>query len=176
MAKHWGKLGFLIASSAVPLVAYAHVYLSEEQALGSLFPGEKFTRKLVELKPDEVKKIEDVSGERVRNTSLVVWTGAAGNTVIIDQALGKHEFITYALGLTKARAVEGIEILEYRETYGYQIREEPWRKQFQGKDAKAALKLGKDIVNISGATLSCSHVTGGVRRLLQTYEVIRERI
>ena len=33
------------------------------------------------------------------------------------------------------------------------------------------LKLTEDIKNISGATLSSRHITGGVKRLLSTYAI-----
>jgi hypothetical protein len=33
------------------------------------------------------------------------------------------------------------------------------------------LKLDSDIKNISGATLSCRHITDGVKRLLSFYEI-----
>ncbi|MDE3162418.1 MAG: FMN-binding protein, partial [Acidobacteriota bacterium] len=68
--------------------------------------------------------------------------------------------------------VKGVEILEYREAYGGQIRDPEWQKQFLGKDASAKLQLGKSIRNISGATLSCKHITDGVERLLVTYELV----
>jgi Na+-transporting NADH:ubiquinone oxidoreductase subunit NqrC len=62
--------------------------------------------------------------------------------------------------------------MDYRETYGYQIRNPAWRKQFVGKTYQSDLKLDKDIMNISGATLSCRHITDGVKRLLSFYELV----
>ena len=61
--------------------------------------------------------------------------------------------------------------MDYRETYGGQIRDQKWRAQFVGKTSKSALKLDSDIKNISGATLSCRHITDGVKRLLAFYEI-----
>ena len=34
------------------------------------------------------------------------------------------------------------------------------------------MKIDKDIENISGATLSCVHLTDGVRRILHTYDLV----
>ena len=61
--------------------------------------------------------------------------------------------------------------MDYRETYGGQIRDQKWRAQFLAKTSKSTLKLDSDIKNISGATLSCRHITDGVKRLLAFYEV-----
>ena len=91
---------------------------------------------------------------------------------MVDRVLGKHEYITYALALTSDGAVSGLEILEYRETYGDEIRNAAWRRQFVGKRSAQRLVLGQEIRNISGATLSSRHVTDGVRRLLATYQLL----
>jgi Na+-transporting NADH:ubiquinone oxidoreductase subunit NqrC len=68
--------------------------------------------------------------------------------------------------------VRDVEILEYRETYGGEVRNAAWRQQFVGKRFGSGVQLGKDIKNISGATLSSRHVTDGVRRLLATWELL----
>ena len=65
-----------------------------------------------------------------------------------------------------ALAVKQIEILSYRESHGFEIRLPAWRKQFVGKAEGSVLQVGEDIANISGATLSCTHVTDGVRRIV----------
>ena len=70
----------------------------------------------------------------------------------------------------RERMLRGIEILDYRESHGGEIRDAKWRAQFLGKTAADPLQLDRDIRNISGATLSCRHVTDGVKRLLALYE------
>jgi hypothetical protein len=42
-----------------------------------------------------------------------------------------------------------------------------------GKTAEAPLRVGEDIANISGATLSCTHVTEGVRRIAAVVALAR---
>jgi Na+-transporting NADH:ubiquinone oxidoreductase subunit NqrC len=74
--------------------------------------------------------------------------------------------------LTKEGKVKDIEILTYRETYGGQIRNPKWLAQFFGKDHTEILKLDKQIRNISGATLSCRHVTDGINRLTHTWDQV----
>ena len=67
-------------------------------------------------------------------------------------------------------AVKSIDVLAYRESHGDAIKLAAWRAQFTGKRATDPVKVDADIRNISGATLSCRHVTEGVHRLLQIYE------
>lgn len=92
--------------------------------------------------------------------------GGALGWLLVDQVIGKAEAITYALALDPHGAVLGLEVLEYRETHGGEIRLPAWRRQFVGKTTEDPVRLDSDIHNISGATLSCRHVTDGVRRLL----------
>ena len=46
------------------------------------------------------------------------------------------------------------------------VRLPAWRRQFVGKDKRDKLRVGEDIGNISGATMSATHVTDGVRRIV----------
>ncbi|MBC7690720.1 MAG: FMN-binding protein [Methylotenera sp.] len=157
----------------VPHVARAEVFLSAEQAAQLIFPTVVMTRKEVVLTPEQIKKIEASLGDTIKNPKLLTFVGPKGEIVFVDQVLGKHEFITFAVGMNADGSVRGIEILEYRETYGSQVRNAEWRKQFLGKNSKSELKLTSDIKNISGATLSSAHVTAGVKRLVHTNEVLR---
>lgn len=158
-----------LASIAVP--GFANTYLTVEQAQQAIFPGSAVTPFGITLTPDQQKNIESRSGVRVRSRDLKVWKVSGGGWFLLDEVLGKHEYITYALGLSGGGTVKQIEILDYRETYGYEVREVTWRRQFIGKTIQAPLKLDGDIRNISGATLSSRHITEGVKRLLATYEV-----
>ena len=156
---------------------YGVQYLTLEQAQKSCFgPDAKFEGADIRLSKEQAKTIEARSGVRVRLNDQRVWKVVADGKLegwfILDEVLGKHEFITYALALSADGAVKRIEVIEYRETYGHEIRNEPWRAQFTGKKYGAKLKLDEDIKNISGATLSCRHITDGVKRLLATYDLV----
>jgi Na+-translocating ferredoxin:NAD+ oxidoreductase RnfG subunit len=107
----------------------------------------------------------------VPRDEVQLWKSGDGKYFVVDQVLGKHELFTIALGLNEDSSVRQVEILDYRESYGYEVRNERWRKQFIGKTPAASLNLGDDIKNISGATLSCRHITDAVKRLLATYDI-----
>lgn len=86
--------------------------------------------------------------------------------VIVDSVVGKFEQIDYAVALDAAGKVLGVEILTYREGHGAEVRLPAWRNQFVGKTVADPVRIGSDISNISGATLSCTHITDGVHRLV----------
>ncbi len=100
-----------------------------------------------------------------------IWKTADGSWLIVDEVLGKHEMITYAVGINSKGEILGIEIMEYVESYGYEIQGDDWRRQFIGKTASHPIKLNQDIQNISGATLSAKHVTDGVKRVMALYDI-----
>ena len=158
-------------SALVAPSTFAVQYLTIDQAQRAIFPGKSFSLAPVKLTTAQRKAIEQASGVRVLHDEQQVWRVSGGGWFIVDEVVGKHEFITYAVGLNANGSVKQIEVMDYRETYGGQIRDENWRAQFVGKTSQSPLKLDKDIKNISGATLSCRHITDGVKRLLALYEV-----
>ncbi len=167
----------LIAAAPAAIVspAAATTYLSTPQAQALLFPRATLTPDFRTLTPDEAKAIRAKTGVNLLTKQVKLWRASTGGSLIIDEVVGKHEFITFALALDAGGAVHGLEIMEYRETYGGQVRDPAWRGQFNGKRDGAPLTLGKDIRNNSGGTLSARHVTDGVKRLLATYAIVYSR-
>lgn len=165
-----------LAALILPHGVSATVYLTVEQAQSAMFPHQKLTPAFRQLQPMEIAAIKRASGETPLSKQLQAWRAQDGGWFIVDRVVGKHEFITYAVALTRDGAVRSVEILDYRETYGGEVRSPAWRQQFVGKRFGAAVELGKDIRNISGATISSRHVTDGVRRLLATWEVVLKNV
>jgi Na+-translocating ferredoxin:NAD+ oxidoreductase RnfG subunit len=152
--------------------ALAKTYLTIEQAQQLICGTTALSPTPLELSPEQQKAIEKASKVRVRNTKINAWRSADKGWFIVDQVIGKHENIDLAVGLTAEGKVTGIEILTYRETYGFEIQNPKWRMQFHGKNHTTALILDENITNISGATLSCSHVTDGINRLTHTWNLV----
>jgi len=157
--------------AAVSTSAYATTYFTTEQAQQTIFAGEQLVPAFATLTDEQVARIEKVSDVNVRHKDIKVWKASGGGWFFLDEVVGKHEFITYAVGLNADGSVKQIEIVDYRESYGYEVRNPEWRKQFLGKTTADPLKLTQDIRNISGATLSCRHITDGVKRVLATYAI-----
>ncbi len=157
--------------AAVSTSVYAKTYFTVEQAQQAIFPGAKMVQAFVTLTEAQRREIDRRTGVNVRFDEIRLWKVAEGGYFVVDEVVGKHEFITYAIGLNADGSVRQVEIMDYRESYGYEIRNADWRAQFVGKTSAAPLKLEKDIQNVSGATLSCRHVTDGVKRVLATYDI-----
>jgi Na+-transporting NADH:ubiquinone oxidoreductase subunit NqrC len=163
-------------ASALPGPAYAIQYLTTEQAQRLLFPeASRFEAQTVQLTPEQARAVEKYARVGMRGKTQPVWrVEAAGRHLgwfVLDEVYGKHEFITYAVALDASGAVLGVEILDYRETHGGEVRRPEWRAQFTGKRYGVGLRLGDEIKNIAGATLSCKHISEGVRRVLALHQV-----
>lgn len=159
-----------VAAALAGSPAYAIVYLSVEQAQQLMFAGQTLTALPLALSAADIAAIERDSGVKVYPGSLRAWQAADGY-FFTDSVIGKHDLIDYAVALSADGKIRRIEILEYREAYGGEVRNEHWRAQFVGRHHGDAVRIGRDIQNISGATLSSEHLTDGIRRLLATYAV-----
>jgi hypothetical protein len=139
------------AAVAVASPSYAVQYLSIEAAQKLAFP----------------------SANRFVENGGPSWRAQAGDKLIglfvVDHVIGKHLYIDYAVSLDTSGRVMRVDILQYRESYGGEVREGGWLAQFIGKTSGSPLKVGSDIRNVSDATLSSLHVTEGVKRILATY-------
>src|SRR6195256_1673355 len=100
----------VIASSAAP--AYAVQYLSVDAAQKLAFP----------------------SANRFVENGGQTWKAQAGDKLlglfVLDHVIGKHLYIDYAVALDTNGRVMRVEILQYRESYGGEVREPGWLAQF----------------------------------------------
>lgn len=168
----------LLPLAALPASTFAADYLSLEQAQKLMFAdADHFSVRDALLEPALVARVQGRASTALASGHLryrlASRNGVVLGAVVVDEVIGKYEHITYALALDAAGTVKQIEILSYRESHGQEVRLPAWRKQFAGKTALAPLRLGEDIANISGATLSCAHLTDGVRRLVTVFEALR---
>lgn len=147
----WIRWSVPAATVAAVLPAYAYQYATIGQAQQQAFPGARFE----EIHPQRIWRA--VSG------------GGVAGYFFVDHVIGKHLYIDYTVAVGADGRVRRVEILTYRESYGYEVADSSWLAQFVGKSAGSSLTPGQDIRNISGATLSCRHVTEGVKRILAYY-------
>ena len=168
-----------IVLGALPASAWAVDYLSAAEAETLMFPqADEFAPVNLRFDNAQLQEIGKRAGVSARSAQWGVRvarrTGTPLGYVVIDNVIGKFELITYAVAVGTDGVIRQIEILSYRESHGGEVRLPAWRKQFIGKTVARPLRVGDDIANISGATLSCEHVTDGVRRIVAVLQVARE--
>lgn len=173
----WIIPGVIAGVTMAQSTAFSSQYLTVDQAQKVCFPeASNWTETVVKMSSQQKSEIQSKSGIDVRSDSQLVYKAFSKSRqfvgwLIIDDVIGKHDYIHWALALNPNGTVRQIEILSYREAYGSEIRDQTWRAQFVGKSSASPLRLDRDIRNISGATLSSRHIVDGVNRLLSFYEV-----
>jgi len=138
---NWKPNPFVIAGLAMtsaPIVAQAKIYVSIEQAQKIIFPNKVLTKAPILITGDLQDKMRSASSIRHPFQGERIWKASDGGWFIVDEVVGKHEMITYAVGLSPTGSVQSIEILEYVESYGYEVAEANWRKQFVGNCKRRA--------------------------------------
>jgi Na+-translocating ferredoxin:NAD+ oxidoreductase RnfG subunit len=161
-----------LAMISTPMIAQAKIYTSVEQAQKLLLPNKQLHQTPILIDKELQEKMRVASSIRHPFQGNRIWKANDGSWFVVDEVVGKHEMITYAVGLNPAGSITGIEILEYVESYGYEVAEAQWRNQFVGKNIDDPIKLNQDIQNIGGATLSCKHIADGVKRVAVLHELV----
>jgi Na+-translocating ferredoxin:NAD+ oxidoreductase RnfG subunit len=151
------------------------VYLTEEEALKILFPkARKIQAEELRLTPDQKIRIQDRIGWKFPEESFRAFKaetdGKVDGYAVIQETIGKHRPITYIVGVTPQGKVFDVEIMVYRESKGSEVRRKRFNAQYEGKTAQDPISINKDIINITGATMSVRSVSAGVKRALVLVE------
>jgi len=94
--------------------------------------------------------------------------------LIPDRARSKSEWFTYVLYVNEDGSIRDVDVLQYRENYGYQIDYPMFRHQFTGKRDPGKIIFGRTIHNISGATISARSLTYSVHDLLSLFDYLKK--
>ncbi len=84
-------------SAALVSTGFAVTYLNVDQAQQAIFPGKTFTAFPLRLTDAQRKKIEQESRVRLTRTPPKSGATSGGDWFIVDEVIGKHEFITRLL-------------------------------------------------------------------------------
>jgi Na+-translocating ferredoxin:NAD+ oxidoreductase RnfG subunit len=168
----------LFFSSAL---ASAVTLQSPAQALQRIFPqAVSFVAEGVSVSAQERAELEQSVGRPSLDDYAVRFQaldalGRVLGSAWMDDEIGKHRPITYLVALDSDGRIMSVEILVYREAHGLEARSPRFTRQFRGKDASAALTVGKDLDAISGATLSCQTLAFGARQALAQEALYRRK-
>ena len=152
-------------------LGHLEVYFTEEEAAKVMFPDSKNIRKeTLPLTPEQKTLVQERIGWRFPEDSFTVYIGETnGKTdgyAIVQNTIGKHRPITYMVGVDAEGEVTNFEVLIYREARGNEIATKRFNFQYQGKDVRDPIRINRDIINISGATMSVRSASAGVKRVL----------
>ena len=152
-------------------MTHAEVFLTEEEALKLMFPNSERIRKdVIRLTAEKKTEIEERIGWKFPEEVFEVYIGETGTKVdgyaLIQNTIGKHKPMTYMVGVDHAGACMDVELLVFREARGSEVRTKRFNVQYEGKTVFDPVRINKDIINISGATMSVRSLSAGVKRAL----------
>ena len=152
-------------------LGHMEIYFTEDEAATVMFPdSEKIHRETLTLTVEQKAVVEQIIGWKFPETSFPVYIGQTQGKVdgyaIVQNTIGKHRPITYMVGVDPEGEVTNFEVLIYREARGNEIRTKRFNYQYQGKDVRDPIRINRDIINISGATMSVRSASAGVKRVL----------
>ena len=122
---------------------------------------------------DSVKKLLSTSISREKLFKIESNQELIGYAYV-DKAPSKTDEFDYLILLDKNLIIAKTKVLIYREDYGGEIGSKRWLKQFIGKNSSDKLKYRKDIMAISGATISANSMTVAVNQFLQNLAVLHQ--
>jgi FAD:protein FMN transferase len=163
------KIVLLVA--ALLATAAAETLLPQEQALKVVFPkSESIQPETKVLTPEQRADLENNTGLRFPEaeypTFVAKTKGVTDGYAVILNEIGKHENITFIVGVSPKGKVLEVAVMEYRESRGSEVKERRFLSQFHGKTSSDPIRVNQDIVNYTGATLSSYAIARGVRRAL----------
>ncbi len=152
-------------------MSMAEVYLTEEEAIKLMFPkSERIKKELLKIPTDKKVTIEERIGWKFPEEAFEVYIGETGTQIdgyaFVQNTIGKHKPMTYMVGVDARGRVSNVELLVFRESRGSEVRTKRFNVQYEGKTVSDPVRLNKDIINISGATMSVRSMTAGIKRVL----------
>jgi thiamine biosynthesis lipoprotein ApbE len=147
------------------------VFLTEEEALRQVFPqaDEILTDSLL-LSPEDRNTLEERLKRRLFEEGFLVYVGKKGGEIlgyaVITQEIGKFHPFDFIVAVRPDGKIRDLAVLVYRESRGGEVAKRRFLHQFIGKSSKNPLRINKDIINITGATMSVVCLCEGVKKVL----------
>jgi hypothetical protein len=150
---------------------HAEVFMSEEEAVKLMLPkSQRIRRELIRLTQEKKVLIEERIGWKFPEESFEVYVGETGDKVdgyaLLHNTIGKHRHMTYMVGVDSEGHCSNVELLVFREAKGSEVGRKRFNSQYEGKTVSDPIRINKDIINISGATMSVRSISAGVKRVL----------
>lgn len=151
------------------------VYLTLEEALRIALPdSEEILTQTISFTPEQRKQVEAASGRPALEPYWTIYVGKSGGRVdgyaVVTEELGMYKPITSIVGITSEGRVREVAVMVYRESRGGDVRRKRFLNQYRGKRLEDPIRIHRDIINVTGATLSVRSMNAQVRKALAIVE------
>lgn len=150
---------------------HAEVFMTEEAAVKIMLPkSQRIRKELLRLSQEKKELVEQRIGWKFPEDSFDVYIGETADKVdgyaMVHNTIGKHKHMTYVVGVDGQGRVTDVELLVFREARGSEVGRKRFNSQYESKTVFDPIRINKDIINISGATMSVRSMSAGVKRVL----------
>lgn len=153
---------------------YEQIYLSETDAIKQVFAGLQVSKSVLKIPPAAKKTIQKRLRRKLKRDQFTLFTGRKDGKVVrygmvLDEK-GKHFPMTFMVGLSPDAKVHRAVVMIYREKRGDGVKRKRFLNQFKNKSSKDPIAIDKDIVHITGSTISSWAMTAGIRKAVVLVE------
>jgi hypothetical protein len=146
-------------------------FMTEEEAVKIILPkSQRIRKELIRLTAEKKDLIEQRIGWKFPEESFEVYIGESGDKAdgyaMIHNTIGKYKAMTYMVGVDLKGNCTDVELLVFRDAKGSEVGRKRFNAQYEGKTVADPIRINKDIINISGATMSVRSMSAGVKRVL----------
>ncbi|HSE83623.1 MAG TPA: FMN-binding protein [Thermodesulfobacteriota bacterium] len=151
------------------------VYMTRDKALSVTFPeADRIEKKTVFLTEEQSRKIESLAKTELESKLYTFYAGKKGEETlgyaVIDTHVLRTKTETLMIVINPDGTLRQVEILAFFEPQDY-MPTGNWLNLFQGEPLNGSLWLGRDIPNITGATITSNSLVKSVRRIMAVFEV-----
>lgn len=192
MLKKWRYLGYTLLAFFFchQTVCLAFTVLTEEQAMKEVFfSGAEIETETKTMTGDALKEIKKAMGGElvyhqegsesadVQSNKQVTFhfakkDGERKGVAIIDEQPGKWGPVVFIIAMDIKGTIKAVRVMSYQEVRGRPIARLAFMNQYRGKTVNSTLEVGRDIVGISGATISSRAATFSVKKALVLYNTL----
>ncbi|MFO0729400.1 MAG: FMN-binding protein [Nitrospiraceae bacterium] len=146
-------------------------FMTEEEAVKTILSKSQRVRKeLIRLTQEKKEQIEQRIGWKFPEESFELYIGETNDKIdgyaMIHNTIGKYKPMTYMVGVDPKGTCTDVELLVFRDAKGSEVGKKRFNSQYDGKNVTDPIRINKDIINISGATMSVRSMSAGVKRVL----------
>ncbi|CAB1064292.1 hypothetical protein D1BOALGB6SA_9084 [Olavius sp. associated proteobacterium Delta 1] len=171
------------------VVCFAFTLLTKEKAFKKVFGSRaRIETETVELSGDTLMNIKKklggslvyyqqgsskkAEGQVTIEFHFGIKNGKKTGVAIIDVEPGKWGPVEFITAMDLKGKVKKVKVMSYQEQRGRPISRSSFVNQYRGKSSSSRLQVGKDIVGISGATVSSRAATFAVKKAIVIYEEV----
>lgn len=150
---------------------HAEILMTEEAAVKIILAkSERVRKEVLQLTQDKKDLVEQRIGWKFPEQAFEIYIGETGDKIdgyaMVHNTIGKHKHMTYMVGVDTKGACSDVELLVFREVRGSEVGRKRFNVQYEGKTVLDPIRINKDIINITGATMSVRSISAGVKRVL----------